>query len=92
MVKLVKNSQKLIKSGHGNNPVLAVLRRYGIGSEDRHGRGLWVDPASVPAIEAAMTEGPHAIRREFKGKACVFVPGTNQHNYVGMKDIKEALA
>lgn len=66
-------------------PLSAVLSRYGIGSRDKYGRGIWVSVRDLPAIEAAMNVDPSKIVVQ----GTVFVPGSSMHNHVRMKDFKE---
>ena len=55
-----------------------VLKRYGIGTDDKYDRGIWISPADLEAIK----EGMMAQRNKIVGCGDVAVPGTNIHNWV----------
>ena len=69
-------------------PLSAVLSRYGIGSRDKYGRGVWLSARDLPAIEEAMGNDPSKIVVQ----GTTFVPGSSMHNHVRMKDFKELFA
>ncbi len=77
---------KLVKNDGGFRPMHAVLERYGIGSTDKYGRGIWISHTDLPAIKDAMDADPTAVRGEWKGKPYLFVQGSSKHNHVQYAD------
>lgn len=82
----------LVRNGQHQRPLLAVLRRYGIGQKDGFDRGLWITEADLPLIEAGMATD--ATRHEFRwnGKTFLLVNGTNIHNDVSIDDFNKLFA
>lgn len=78
----MKRKQVLFHQGRHEAPMLAVLKRYGIGSPDRHNRGRWVTETDINAVMRQMNNDPSRIVAGGKS----FVQGTNQHNYVEIED------
>jgi hypothetical protein len=78
----------LVRDGRHMRPTLAVLKRYGLGSEDQYARGRWIAESDLPTILKAIRNDPGAIRigAAYWDWGC---PGTNQHNYVRFSDFKE---
>lgn len=72
----------LIRNGQHQRPLLAVVKRYGIGSPDKYDRGIWISQNDIPAIEAGMQSDPSAFL--FGGR--LLVKGTNIHNHVELAD------
>lgn len=75
----------LVRNGRHQRPMVAVLRRYGIGTPDGFNRGLWITEEDLTAIRKGMEADPSLIRREQH----LFVRGSNIHNYVGICDFSE---
>ena len=75
----------LVKNRAHQGPMCAVLRRYGIGTPDKYYRGIWIRRADLAAIQTAMFEDPRAI----PCGTSVYVPGTCQHNHVGIEDFEK---
>lgn len=79
--------KKLVRDGHHMRPMLAVLRRYGIGEEDGFGRGRWIEKSDLQRIEACMWQDEHRIEYADYGRTRkVCVPGTCRHNHVGIRE------
>ena len=79
----------LVKNGQHMRPMLAVCRRYGVGSPDKYDRGVWISKANLDTIRAMMESDPSAIRGTFNGKPWIMVNGTNKHNQVMLRDFEE---
>lgn len=76
---------RLVRTGHHMGPMYAVLKRYGIGVEDKFNRGLWIQESDLPKIKAGMALDP--TRGECQG--LVYVNGTNMHNQVIFRDFEK---
>lgn len=79
----------LIRNGRHQRPLLAVCNRYGIGSADGYGRGVWITKEDVPKIAERMETDDTAVRGVFNGKPWIAVQGTNKHNHVMIEDFEE---
>ncbi len=66
-------------------PMLAVLKRAGIGDKDTYNRGLWITERELPRILEAIKAGPWAVQCSVNSWdwACA---GTNQHNSARFED------
>lgn len=80
---------KLVKNGHHMKPMLAVLVRYGIGTEDQYDRGRWITKKDLVAIYQGMMADETLLRRHDAGDPIVM--GTNIHNYVRYTDFERYL-
>ena len=76
----------LIRNGHHQRPMHAVLERYCIGNADQYGRGVWIAEKDLQKIQKAMDADPTAVRGTYNGKEFLFVQGTNRHNHVQYAD------
>lgn len=74
----------LVRNGKHQRPMLAVLKRYGIGTQDKFDRGLWISKSDLPKIENGMKADKTAF--DFHGRT--LVDGTNHHNQVELQDFK----
>lgn len=75
----------LIRNGRHQRPMFSALSRWGIGTSDKYGRGIWVNHADLPAIEQAIKADPtHFV---FYGRD--YCNGSNRHNQVEVKDFIE---
>ena len=77
-------SEILISFHRHKGQMARVLERYGIGSLDKYGRGIWVNRDDLPAIEAAMEAYPTRIVHGER----IFVQGSNKHNHVELADFR----
>lgn len=82
-------NKRLIRNGRHMRPLLAVCNRYGIGSADDYGRGVWIYEDDISKIAERMEQDDTAVRGVFDGKPWLAVQGTNRHNYVMAKDFEE---
>lgn len=82
----------LVRNGQHMRPMLAVLRRYGIGQQDGYDRGLWITEADLPKIEEHMVTDPTRHEFRWNGKTYLLVNGTNIHNDVSIADFKNLFA
>lgn len=80
-------SEILISFHRHHGPMARVLERYGIGTRDRYGRGIWVNRDDLPAIEAAMEADPTKIVHGER----ILVQGSNKHNHVELADFRRIL-
>ena len=82
---------KLVRDRMHMRPMLAVLKRYGIGQPDKYRRGVWIEKSDLPAILEGMKADPTCM----KGGAAAddyIVQGTNLHNHVRfVEDFKQWL-
>ena len=78
----------LVRNGRHMSPMLAVLERYGIGKEDKYGRGRWIEFDDLDLIAAGMQKDPSRIDTG----ADLYVKGTCQHNHVRLQDFRDLLA
>lgn len=83
----MKVKTALVRNGHHMRPLLAVLKRYGIGTADKYGRGMWISENDLDKIEGSMKADPSAF--EFGGR--ILVNGTNMHNQVEIADFRGLL-
>ena len=79
----------LVRNGRHQRPLLAVLKRYGIGKPDQYDRGLWISEADLPRIEAGMASDPSRHTFRWHGQEFLLVSGTNMHNDVQISDFRE---
>ena len=75
----------LVRNGNHMRPMLAVLERYGIGAEDKYGRGRWITPGDLKLIAEKMQTDPSKIDTGTD----LYVKGTCQHNHVRLQDYRE---
>lgn len=73
--------KKLVSIRHHQGPMYAVLKRAGIGSADKYGRGIWITDADIPSIRAYFS-----ARGNVYGTEEWWLNGTNQHNQVFYTD------
>ena len=77
--------KKLVRKNRHMGPMYAVLSRYGIGSDDQYGRGLWISAADLAAIGECMATDSSKVT----GPDWIAVRGTNIHNHVMFSDFSE---
>lgn len=82
-------SNVLIRNGRHQRPLLAVLKRYSIGSADQYGRGLWISAVDLPAIKEGMLSDKSCIIGDAEGTP--IVNGSSIHNSVWYTDFVELL-
>lgn len=72
---------------HGRHWLMhVILKRYGIGTDDDWGRGIWLTTADLPVLADAMRKDPTA--REIGGE--LFICPLKFH-YVAFGDFEELL-
>ena len=79
----------LVRNGQHMRPMLAVCHRYGVGADDKYGRGVWITISDLQTIADKMETDPTAIRGKWNGVPYLMVNGTNIHNQVMMCDFEE---
>ena len=82
---------RLVRKNRHMGPMHAVLTRYGIGIEDKFGRGIWILESDLPQIEAAMRKDPTfcVVGGNYGWPKELCVNGTNIHNQVLFRDFKK---
>ena len=79
------NNSVLVKNGHHQRPMVAVLSRYGLGERDQYGRGIWISESDLYYIKEEMKMDNTRIEQGDE----ICVQGTNMHNYVFYADFEK---
>lgn len=77
----------LVRNGRHQSPMHAVLKRNGIGSADRHGRGIWITESDLPQIFDAIWNDPSSIKEPNGSNCCC--DGTNKFNTAYYSDFAD---
>lgn len=75
----------LVRNGQHQRPMLAVLRRYGIGEADRYSRGIWIHKEDLSDILERM----QSDRSFFMHGDEYVVNGSSKHNQVMFSDFEK---
>lgn len=83
--KLMSDRSILIRDRSHQCQLVAVLLRYGIGSVDKYGRGVWISYTDLDSIASRMETDIYRIN--IFGE--IFVPGNNPYSHVSLRYFSE---
>lgn len=72
----------MVSSRKHQGPIYSVLKRWGIGSPDKYGRGLWISRRDIPEIRSGFEK--YGVTY---GSKTLWVEGSNQHNHVSLVEV-----